>query len=526
MSNFVTIESEENSIKLKNLYNAWIFIGFAWILFHFTIIFFFWMVLESILLVGLFLWIWNFVALLLDIPIWVLQKYIQPKIFLVIGIVFMIIVSAVFIKFVYFYWISELLPWWHGWVERTISFLWEFLNSSLNIVLLLISAGLYWIIKESFDVTIISYIFNNSTPWEYASVLSKYNIYNGWGSMLWLLLSWILLAMNIKIAIIIFIVILIWFLWFIVKYFDNKIETIDFEKIKTIKLDVLKNDLLSKKEEFIGNINTKNLIELSRQSKVILLKPIEIKKSINIKEIYDYSVSGFKTFYKILFQIPRNLIILWFLVIIMQFWFWDTFVATFLVEFLEKVISFNSNEYLISQTRWIITWYVLLWALVIPAFLFQQFFINKSKKYWVFKVIMFWNIISAISMICFWLFDSIFFVMLFGILNSIWYAATMPLAQATFSWIYNEEYAKKFNFKEIDTTISAAPLKIIINTTNVIWLLIWALLVKILWFNFFFIVFGIFLLSSFIFSYTKMRKILSDFSKKNNENTINDVDFV
>lgn len=526
MSNFVTIESEDNKIKLNNLYNVWIFIGFAWILFHFTIIFFFWMVLESILLVGLFLWIWNFIALILDIPIWVLQKYIKPKVFLIIGIIFMIIVSAIFIKFVYFYGISDVLPWWHWGVEKTISFLWEFLNSSLNIILLLLSACLYWVIKESFDVTIISYIFNNSTPGEYASILSKYNIYNWAGSMVGLLLSWILLAMNIKIAIVFFIFILMGFLWFILKYFDNKIETIDFEKIKTIKLDVLKNDLLSKKEEFIGKINTKNLIELSRQSKVILLKPIEIKKSINIKEIYYSSIEWFQTFYKILFQIPRNLIILWFLALVMQFWFWDTFVATFLVEFLEKVISFNSNEYLIAQTRGLITWYVLLWALVVPAFLFQEFFINKSKKYGIFKVIMFGNMLSAISLICFWIFDGIFFVMLFWILNSVWYAATMPLAQATFSWIYNEEYAKKFNLKEIDTTVSAAPLKIVINTTNVIWLLCGSLLVKLMWFNFFFIIFGTVLGWFFILSFVKMRKILWEFSKKNSENTIADVDFV
>lgn len=55
MSNFVTIESEENKIKLNNLYNVGIFVGFAWIVFHFTIIFFFGLELESILLVGLFL---------------------------------------------------------------------------------------------------------------------------------------------------------------------------------------------------------------------------------------------------------------------------------------------------------------------------------------------------------------------------------------------------------------------------------------------------------------------------------------
>ncbi len=513
MSNFVTIESEENKIKLNNLYNVWIFIGFTWILFHFTIIFFFWMVLESILLVWLFLWIWNFVALLLDIPIWVLQKYIKPKIFLVIGIVFMIIVSFIFMKFVYLYdiWGENV---WNGIIEKTISFLWEFLNDSANIILLLFSACLYWVIKESFDVTIISYIFNNSTPGEYASILSKYNIYNGGGSMVWLVFAWIFLAFNMKIAVFVFIIIILWFLWFIWTYFDNKIETIDFEGIKKIKLDVLKNDLLHKKEEIIGKINTKNLIELSRQSKVILLKPIEIKKSINFKEIYEYSISWFQTFSKILFQMPRNVIILWFLALMMQYGFWDTFVATYLVDFLEEVLNFNSWDYVLQHTKWLITGYVLLGILVIPAFLFQQFFIEKSKTYGIFKVIMFGNILSAISLICLWTFDGLYMSMLFGILNSIGYAATMPLAQATFSWIYNEEYAKKYNLKEIDTTVSAAPLKIVINTTNVIGLLFGSLLVKIFGFNGFFVIFGILIFSFFVFSYTKMRKILWEFSEK------------
>lgn len=525
MSNFVTIESEDNKIKINNLYNVGIFIGFAWIVFHFTIIFFFWLELESVLLVGLFLWIGNLIALILDIPIWVLQKYISPKVFLTIGTIFMIFVSLIFVKFVYFHGISALLPQWWGWIEKTVSFLWEFLNNSLNIILLLISAGLYGVIKESFDVTIIGYIFNNSTPGEYASILSKYNIYNGGGSMLWLFFSWILLALNIKIAIIIFLIILVFFLWFIRKYFDNKIETLDFDKIKTIKLDVLKNDFLNKKEELIGKINTKNLIELSRQSKVILLKPIEVRKNINFKEIYEASINGFQTFYKIIIQVPRNILILWFFAIMMQFWFWDTFVATFLVDYLKEVLSFNSGDYIILHTRGLITGYVLLWILIIPAFLFQQFFIERSKKYWIFKVIMFWNILSAISLVCLWLSDGLYMSLLWGMLNSVGYAATMPLAQATFSWIYNEEYAKKYNLKEIDTTVSAAPLKIIINTANVIWLLFWAILVKLFGFHLFFILFWSLIGCFFIFSQIKMRKYLAiETTKKTNH--VNDVDFV
>jgi hypothetical protein len=44
----------------------------------------------------------------------------------------------------------------------------------------------------------------------------------------------------------------------------------------------------------------------------------------------------------------------------------------------------------------------------------------------------------------------------------------MPLAQGLFSEKYNYHYAEKNNLNEIDTTVSAAPLKIITNIVNVV----------------------------------------------------------
>jgi hypothetical protein len=48
---------------------------------------------------------------------------------------------------------------------------------------LFLAAALYGIIKESYDVTTLSYIFNISTPSEYATLISKYNINFGIGAM-------------------------------------------------------------------------------------------------------------------------------------------------------------------------------------------------------------------------------------------------------------------------------------------------------------------------------------------------------
>lgn len=523
MSNFVTIENE-NEIKLKNLFNIAIFMGFLWMLFHFTIIFFFWLVLESSLLVWIFLWLWNLVAFLIDIPVWVIQKYIKPKVFLILSSLVMFLVTLIFLKFIYFEWIKEILPWWWSGIDKTISYLWSFLNSTLNIILLILAACCYWIIKEWYDVTTLSYIFNNSTPSEYASLISKYNIFYWCWAMLWLLWSWALLALNIKLAILILIFIIFSFIFFIHKFFDNKKNYIwvkDFKEIKNIKLDVIKWALEEKRNNIIKNINIDTLKEVSKTSKVIFLKPVEIKNQINYKEIIEFSKKEFLWFKNIIFSKPYNVIIIWSLIVICHFWFWDTFVSTFQVEFLDKIIWLNQWNYLVRQTTWLISWYLLLWLLIIPAFLLQDFFIRLSKKINIFKVILFWTLISSISMIFFWFVDKIYYVMFFWLLNSVWYAAVMPIAQATFSEKYNYYYAEKNNLKEIDTTVSAAPLKIVTNFVNVLWLVWWWALVWILWFNWFFLVFSIFLLSLFVFTIFNLKK-LKKWDKEENISFDND----
>lgn len=54
-TNFVTMETETDRIKRKNLYYVSAFIGFVWMLFHFTVVYFFGIELGSAALVGIFL---------------------------------------------------------------------------------------------------------------------------------------------------------------------------------------------------------------------------------------------------------------------------------------------------------------------------------------------------------------------------------------------------------------------------------------------------------------------------------------
>ena len=526
MSNFITVEDSQTTIKITNLMRVANFLWFVWLVFHFIIVFFFWLVLESTMLVGLFLWVWNIVALVLDIPIWVLQKYIKPKTFLFIASSAMLVVSWIFMYFVYFQEIviSTLTTESQDWiVDSTINLLWSFLWNWINVILLLIAGALYGFIKESYDVTTLSYIFNNSSPSEYATLISRYNI-NFWiWSMTWLISAWIILAFSVQLVIAILITIVICFMIFLFKYFDNSSYTVDFwdiKELRKIKLDTLKESLKTKRNEISKNISTTTFKEMASSTKLLFLKPVEVKKSIDFDEFFNSSKENFFRFKKILLDKPYNLILLWTLLVVLHYWFWDTFVSTFQVEFLNKVLTtdFNQETFLIKQSFWIISWYILLWLIVIPAFLLQDFFIGLSQKFWVLKVVMFWTMLSSFSLFFFWFTENIYLVILFWLTNSVWYAATMPIAQSVFCERYNVSYAKKFNLKEIDSTISRAPLKIVLNFANVLWLIIWWTIVRILWFNGFFIFFGLVLLGLLIFSFFNWDKFEIKEEKDDNKN--------
>lgn len=52
---YVSMETETDVIRRKNLNYATAFMGFVWILFHFTVVYFFALELKSPVLVGIFL---------------------------------------------------------------------------------------------------------------------------------------------------------------------------------------------------------------------------------------------------------------------------------------------------------------------------------------------------------------------------------------------------------------------------------------------------------------------------------------
>jgi len=99
--NFVSTESSFDETRRKNFFIYGFISSFVWMCFHFTLVFFFGLRLQSAILVGVFLGIGNFVSFLVDSPVGVIQKYFHAKKIFITSAVLMLVVSVIFLYFIF-----------------------------------------------------------------------------------------------------------------------------------------------------------------------------------------------------------------------------------------------------------------------------------------------------------------------------------------------------------------------------------------------------------------------------------------
>ncbi|MDD2486823.1 MAG: MFS transporter [Candidatus Gracilibacteria bacterium] len=498
MSNYVSVESSFDEIRRKNFFHYGFISSFVWMCFHFTLVFFFLLQLKSALIVGIFLGLGNFISFLVDSPVGVIQKYFNAKKIFIASATGMLIVSVIFLYFI----------WSAGSVDMSLpkdilskTMLTKIISSIPNVLLLVISVILYGVIKELSDVTSLSYIMNNADPSEYAELLSKNNIFSGLGALVGLVLSGVILAFNSFVAVSILVVIVSIFILFITKYFDNSNDSINFklEDIKKLKLISAKETIESVKQYTVTQVGKTDFGQVKQGVKFIFLKPLELKNSINFEEIKKTTIEDLKSFQKILFKAPYSHKLIIMGLIVTLFGFWDTFVTTFLIDFLNNILNQNKDNF-IAQ---LMTGYIFIAVLAVPAYGAQIPLIGLSKKIGTFTVTLAGVLISGISVLFFGFFNTFIMVLILGVLNSLGYAAAMPLSQSEFSDEYNQVYAEKNKLSEIDSNASSAPLKMVLNLANVVGLVVGGALVTIFGYIGTFIVFGLFLISLFAISIIK-----------------------
>jgi len=479
------METEADQIKRNNLYLASACIGFVWMLFHFTVVFFFTLNLGSPLLVGLFLGLGNVISLVLDVPVSILGKFFASKKLFLFAAISMLAAGLIFLKFIY---ASSLFT--PDSASGVTTLLGHFLDSTSNLVLLAVAAGLYGFTKEVNDLTTLSYILNNSDPSEYSSIISKNNIYTGAGSLFGLLASGFILSFSPTAAIITLIVFVVMLIFFIFSFFDSSDKTISLADITKLKVIAQRPNIDSIKEYAIGYVAKTDFAKLAAETKLIFLRPQVVQETgFDPKKIVPETIEEVKNIRKVIVELPINMSLIWFMVIVLLFGFWDTFAASFLIDYLAKLPGAASFGY------------ALLGILAIPAFVTQELFIKMSRTLGVFIVAAFGLIVSGGSLMMFGMVDGIPFVILFGLLNSLGYAAGMGLAQGGFLDLYNAEYAKKQSLSEIDSNASASPMKMILNAANVVGLTLGGVMLAIFGFGGFFFVFGAALIATGIGSF-------------------------
>lgn len=277
----------------------------------------------------------------------------------------------------------------------------------------------------------------------------------------------------------------------------------NIDTIKKLKIISPQETIESVKQYTISQVQKADFAEVAKGMKIIFLKPMQARIDINWKEVIVTTKEDLKSFYEVMALAPLSKKLIIMSVIVVFFGFWDTFVVTFLINFLDKIIASNDN--ILLRTR-LFTGYVFIAILAIPAFGAQIPLIATSKKIGTFSVIFTGVLLSGISMFFFGFSTSFIAILLLGIGNSIGYAAAMPLAQGEFSDAYNQVYADKRKLTEIDSNASAAPLKMVLNLANVIGLILGGLLIAIVGFNGTFFVLGLILFVLFVLSIANKTK--------------------
>jgi len=482
---FISIEEWLDKNKRFNLNTAVLLLSFSTMLFHFAAVFFFAFKLESLILVWIFLWLWNFFAFLFDVPISILQYYYKSKTLLWVSAIAQIIAILIFANFIF--WATDFIAIEASsatWSDVLEFFLWDFVNR----ILLAIAAILYWFNREMNDITLVSYILSKANPSQYKTIISQKNLFFGIWALLWLVFSWVILAFSPKLIILSLLIILASLAFVSINSFDSREKYIKLEKIKNYKVYFDKNNLNKVQENInnttdslIKNVKSIELKQVLGWVKYIFMKPMSLNsEKITKKELASKTKKELINIYETLkFAKSSSLIVYWSFYMLLIFGFWDTFASTFLLDFLDQVKEWWS--------------YVLLWIIAIPAFWLQEYFWKLSDKIWVYKVANVWLAISWISLIVMsffasWELNPLVIIGL-SLLNSVWYAIGMWLSVPVFLESYNKTYSIKNNLIEIDWNASAAPMKILQNLANVVWLIFGWFILSVSWYSGFFFLF-------------------------------------
>ena len=97
----ISVQTGLDGYRLRNFYITVGFQGFVWMIFHFSVIFFFTFLLQNIVLVGFFLGFANLIAFGIDIPLGIIQRYVPTRRLFIIAAISQLIATGIFFAFIF-----------------------------------------------------------------------------------------------------------------------------------------------------------------------------------------------------------------------------------------------------------------------------------------------------------------------------------------------------------------------------------------------------------------------------------------
>ncbi len=495
----ISVQTKFDGYRLKNFYLTNSLQWFVWMIFHFSVVFFFTFLLKSVALVGIFLGFANFVSFLLDVPLGIIQRYIPTKKMFIIAAISQLIATGIFFSFIFHFF--SILQYASGSItpESLTGAKDWFFNSAINWVGVIIASLCYGLTKEINDVTTYGYVLSHADPSEYATILARNNITFWIGSLVGLVLSWVVLSFNPAFAVVILGVVITGFLAFTVKFFDNSLDSVSIKDIDTFRVSVQRWNKEHVKEYIVETIQKADLAKVIQNVKYLMMKPKQTQESEKVpwKSIWVSTKKEFGIIWSIFSHKPLYMNMVWSISLVLIFGFWDTFASSFLLDFLDKI-----------KNGWS---YILLAIIGVPGIVLQETASKIGQKIGIKTIGIIGLWLSWVSLIFMGVLalgssPSPILIICVALVNSLGYACGMSTGQNQFLDIYNRVYAEHENLTEVDANASSGPIKVIQNMANVIGLVFWWLLV---WLGFpaFFFIFWLTVIAVFWWTIMKNKEI-------------------
>jgi MFS family permease len=444
----------------------------------------------SVFWIGLFMSLTDFISIFADVPIGFFQKIFSQRTLLLLSVLALIITTAIFI------------------------------GGQSMIFVTFIAVLIYGLARDLYDITMLTYIFQNAHPESYSQDISQRNVAEALGLLGGLAITTLLNFTRVLFDPLWFTVLAFVVTGIFIALFFNKtqydISVTDLDtKMFTNALTAqevmanMKDFWVSKKKIQIDNIGEaqKALQDKMDQGNVIALKPIQkqqFEQESFSKELKE-SIQG-------VFSIvsPPKAPLIWSSLVIGFFSFWDTFVVTF------QPIYIAKDVVAVAKMNPAYT-YIIISVLVIPLFLCQVPFSKLADKFGR-PLFMFIGIaMTAASVYGFTISNDVMWTILMGLINSMGYAAAFPVGQAFFAQRFQENYAIIHNTQTMDTNVSAGPLKMILNFGNVFGSLVGGALIAALGFKTGFLFIAGFLVVMFLVSLLAVFAVTKPITKETSQ---------